>query len=599
MTELPSGETGRAEVNRWQSVHRIPDSALYRLTAHFFRAMFDFGILSQEGADSFARLVLGGTGTVLAFGFALTRIFAGKYGGLSAADTAEPYRRALLGDDLFIIALPMLLLALVTLIVSHSIFPDEHDVRILGSLPVRRPTVFAAKLIALLLFTGMFAVVVHASLVPLVVVTSLNRFSDGVGPRLVVWAIASAGASAFAILTITAMVGVCMLGLSRTGMHSLVGLTRSTILGLLVLSIPLLLRLPRFGDSMAAGKSWLVLVPPAWFVGAERFLLGSVDPWFSRLAAIAIATTAVSTTLVAIVYVTLFRHFERLLLRPAGTSAWRRSNGRGAVATPNEGRGRSPGRRRRFSSSPAFRAVYRFAIVIIGRSQLHQGVLLGLSACGAGLAISRVAGADLAGPLGGSAPGTVLIGAAMWTPFALMFACGIAVRAAFALPMEHRANWIFRLTEDASTRCNQLRAVNRIVTGWVVGIPVAAATPLLWLAFGLRSMIATGVVALVGLVFVHAVLLGWRRIPFTCSYLPGKRMIAHTFVPGFAAFVLFPAAGALLIHLALASTTALIVIAPALCLVGWRLNRRRRANWTETPLMFDDELPDQPLQLGL
>jgi hypothetical protein len=29
------------------------------------------------------------------------------------------------------------------------------------------------------------------------------------------------------------------------------------------------------------------------------------------------------------------------------------------------------------------------------------------------------------------------------------------------------------------------------------------------------------------------------------------------------------------------------------------LRRRRLVTWREIPLMFDDELPDQPLQLGL
>jgi hypothetical protein len=577
----------------------ISESGVYRLTGHFLRAMFDFGVLSQEGADSFTRLLLGATGAVIALGFALTRIFAGKYAALSGADTPEPYRHAVLGDDLFIIGLPMLLVALVTLMVSHSIFPDERDVRVLGPLPVRRESVFAAKLIALLLFTGAFAAVLHVSLIPLVVVTSLNRFSEGLGPRLVTWAIASACASAFAILSITAVVGVCMLALSRIGMQSLVGLVRSAMLALLVMSMPLLFRLPRFGDSMAAAARWLVLVPPAWFVGAERFLLGSADPWFARLAATAMVVTTLSMTFVAMVYVTLFRHFERLLLRPAGVSAWRHIPARRALAERDEPRGRSPERRRPYSRSPAFRAVYRFSLAIFGRSQLHQGVLLGLSACGAGLAISRVAGADLVGRLAGSTPSATLIGAATWTPFALMFACGIALRAALALPMEHRANWIFRMTEDASTRCDQLRAVNGIVTGWVVGVPVAVASPLLWLVFGARSMIAAGVVALVGLVFVNAVLLGWRRIPFTCSYLPGKRLIAHTLVLGFAAFVLFTAGGVLLVHLALASTAAGSVIALTLCLIAWILNRRRLAQWREAPLMFEDELPDQPLQLSL
>ena len=59
--------------------------------------------------------------------------------------TPERYRRALLGDDMFFIGLPMLLVAFVTLLVSHSLFPDEKDFRILGPLPERRHVVVGAK----------------------------------------------------------------------------------------------------------------------------------------------------------------------------------------------------------------------------------------------------------------------------------------------------------------------------------------------------------------------------------------------------------------------------------------------------------------------
>ena len=54
-----------------------------------------------------------------------------------------------------------------------------------------------------------------------------------------------------------------------------------------------------------------------------------------------------------------------------------------------------------------------------------------------------------------------------------------------------------------------------------------------------------------------------------------------------------------LVHLATASATHALVIAAALSLVAWLLWRRRLAVWAETPLMFEVEFPDQPLQLGL
>lgn len=54
---------------------------------------------------------------------------------------------------MLIVGLPMLLVAFVTLLVSHSLFPDERDFRILGPLPVRRLVVFRAQLTALQMFS--------------------------------------------------------------------------------------------------------------------------------------------------------------------------------------------------------------------------------------------------------------------------------------------------------------------------------------------------------------------------------------------------------------------------------------------------------------
>ena len=185
-------------------------------------------------------------------------------------------------------------------------------------------------------------------------------------------------------------------------------------------------------------------------------------------------------------------------------------------------------------------------------------------------------------------------------PFFVMFVCGISIRAALALPMTHRANWIFRLTESDPRRREQMRAVNHLVTSYVVGFPVAASVPVLWLALGTASAITAAVIiTLVGLVFVHGVLLDWRRIPFTCSYLPGKRLAAYTVVLGFAAFALFTSFGALLVHLSMIKPSISLVIATILFASAWMLRRRRFAMWQETPLIFDDDLPDQPLQLGL
>ena len=581
----------------WHKISQRPD---WRLTAHFFGAMFDFGILTPAGADSLIHLLLGAIGASIALALRFAVVYAGKYAALSGARSPEPYRIALLGDDLFFMALPMLLVALVTLVVSQSLFPDERDFRILGPLPVRRIVIFRGKLAALFLFTGMFAGILHLSLTPLVVLTSVSRFSEHtVMSRLLAWMVASLSASVFSVLTVAAIVGVLSLVVSRTRLHAFTAIVRSVLFALLVVGIPFVFRLPGSGRAMAQHASWLTILPPAWFVGLERALLGTPGSWFLQLAEVALTALAVGALVVASAYVLLFRHFEHLLLRPPSISApWlRRDDGRSRSRFTSA----DSTEPRHIKQSAAFRAVYRFTSATLRRSELHQGVLLGLSAGGVALTSSRLVGAGWLDRIGSENPHAAFLEyLAIWTPFALMFIYGLSVRAAIALPMTHRANWIFRLTETDATRSEQMRAVERIVAGYAVGLPIVVALPVLWSVIGWKhAAIAMLIVAFVGGVFVHAVLLEWRRIPFTCSYMPGKRLIVYTVVPGVAAFVLFAAVSVRLVRAALYATEVAIVIAAGLLVIAAILRRQRFAEWKQTPLIFEDELPDQPLQLGL
>jgi len=580
----------------WERIQKRPES---RLTAHLFGAMFDFGILTPQGADSFTHLLLGGVGSLIAIGLGATRVYAAKYAALSGHATAEPYRRAVLGDDLFLIGLPMLLVGLVTIMVSHSVFPDERDFRILGPLPVPRSLIVRAKIGALLLFTGMFVGVLHIALAPLMLLTSVSRFRENaVLWRFGAWILSSLTASIFSVLAITALSGVFMLVLSRTRFHSLMALTKSGMLAALVICIPFVFHLPGLGHPMSVGAAWLMLVPPAWFVGLQRVLLASPDPWFLRLFTIAMAAFVLTALIVAAVYIVLFKHFEWLLLRPPSVShGWfreRTSDSSNASSTPVVSWLARLG-------SPAFRAVQRFTAATLARSQLHQAVVLGLSACGLSLALSRLVSSSFVSHIGSDTPPSLsFIGGVAWAPFALMFVSGISIRAAIALPMTYHANWIFRMTESDDGRREEMRAVNDVVTAYVVGPAVVLAVTVMWLLLGAVAAIMTGfIVSAVGAVFVHVVLLDWRRIPFTCSYLPGKRLIAHTLVFGFAAFALFTSAGSVLVGISTIRPSIPLAIASVLFALGWFLRRRRLATWRETPLIFDDDLPDQPLQLGL
>ena len=550
---------------------RLADRIGWRLSAHFFRALFDFGVLSDAGADSLKHLFVGSIGGFVSAAWLMVVIYAHKYLVLWSQPSAEPYRRALLGDDMFMLGVPMLMGALVTLLVSSSLFPDERDFRILGPLPISRSVIFGAKLAALVLFVGGFIVLTDLSLLPLFLLTTRNPWGEHVFVvRMMAWLTAGAAASALAILAVAAGAGLLGLLRSSARLQAVTTAAKSLALGTLVLSVPLVVRLSDLGGALADESAWLLLVPPAWFVGLERVLMGSRDPTFLRLAAAGLAALAGATVMVAALYTLLFRHFERLVLRPP-------------IAAPAGLDQHGPVHQ---VASPAYLAVRLFTVTTLRRGALHQGVLVGLAACGAALAVNQRMGDGLAAT-------------ALWTPFALMFACGIGVRASLVLPMEHRANWIFRITEDHATRADELRAMNDVATVCVAVPAAAVSLPALWPALGPQAMIASAVVGIVGLLFVHVVLLDWRRIPFTCSYLPGKRFVAQSFFVGCAGYIVFVLSGEWLVRTALSSTAAATVILAAGAVLAYELRRRRLDAWARRPLMFEDEFPDAVMALQL
>jgi len=95
------------------------------------------------------------------------------------------------------------------------------------------------------------------------------------------------------------------------------------------------------------------------------------------------------------------------------------------------------------------------------------------------------------------------------------------------LPIALRANWIFRLTELRDGR-EYSSAVRR--TLFILGVlPVWVATAAL-LLFIFPFGVAVGhllVLGLLGTILVEICLQGFKKIPFTCSYLPGKGKIPH------------------------------------------------------------------------
>ena len=553
------------------------------LTGHFFWSLFDFGFLSDEGAESLKRALLGLLAVVIAAGLLLTRVFMAKYAMLSAAP-AEDYARAVVADHAFLMAIPMWSVGAAVGLVGHSLFPDRTDFRILMAEPLSPLTIFTAKLASLLLFVGLFVAATHLALAPLTALTMLGAMKTGTFlPTAMAFAGSSLSGSLFAALAVVAVQGLLVQFAPRGRLLAFSGAVRSTLVGVLVLSVPFIARLPATADAFASNAWWLSWAPPAWFTGLERWLLGEAGR--SALA----AEAAVASGLVFIVsvgsYVLLYRRFDRVILAPAPAldeTGWRRSLDRWV------------------GRASVQHAIRRFVGLTLRRSILHQGLVVGLLTATGAFVLNSLLGAD-----GWNEPidlrrRSPFLLTILWAPAAMMFLAIPAVRLALSIPLDLRSNWVFRMTEDVAGRAEVAAANVRVVLALGVALPLALLAPVQWWVLGRMAVGVIALEVLIGWLLVEWVMADWRRIPFTCSYIPGKGFVPHVVVKGVASYLLFTTLTMLILRISLASPGFLLVLVLiAGGAASWlRVQRTREAPLTA--LMFDDELPTDvnPLRLN-
>jgi hypothetical protein len=529
------------------------------LTRHFFDALFDLGFLTREGADAFIRVVIGVVAILITLGLWLTRMYTILYAPPGGVIDPTPYVSALSANTMTAIGLPMWIAAFVTVLISHSLVPDETDYRVLMALPITQGFIFRAKLFALAIFSGMFIGGSLLGLTLLVLAISANRFAPNILPvSVLAYWVVGAAACLFSVLAIVAVNGLVTILVPRARVHGVVATVKTLMLGALMLAIPFVLALPARATAFASHSRSLYVVPPAWFLGIERLLFGGSDAYTATLGRIGIAAFLLVAALATTSYLILYRRFDRVMLQTV-VVARRRWRWRGTIGD--------------------------FTLATLRRSSLHQGVLVAVSALGVTLALNRINGQVA----------TYAVLGAVWL---LMFFIGIATRAAIALPIDQRANWVFRMTESDATRATQLRAVTWLMRLTTVVVPLILMAPLEWALFGPLAARALTMNAVCGLLWVEVLLRGWRRIPFTSSYMPGKQFAAQTTVVGVGTLVLgVTIVGAMALGAA-RSFTFFAVTSGILGTITFLMRRTRLKLWSHGALEFDDKLPSA-LELNL
>lgn len=552
---------------------RISDPQAFRiLTRHFLVGLCRPRLLDDAGHEGLHRVLLGSAAGCLMLGLLMTRVFAIKYAALAGARGTPVHDLALLADTAFVLAIPMLVVAVLVTLEAEALFPDDVDYRICMVLPVKRSVVFQAKLAALALFIGGSVVVVHVALLPLLLL--MHAGPGGlhvVFTRLLVLLVVGGLASLAALSSVVAVHGVVLACLPQDRRSAAIATVRSVLLIVLIALVPLVVPLSSSGTAIAGGSGLLGAVPPVWFVGLEQVLLGRADPALTRLAWRAAGLLAFNGAVAVAVYTWMYRRFDG----PA-SSVPRRGMWRGTLEAWRRGRRRDAG--------AACGGVYPFTVATLWRSSLHQGVYVALAASGLGLAVQH---------------GIASLDALLALPFVLVLLSCVALKSALSLPCQWRANWVFRQAERHASRPRQLRAVSMLF--WRVGIltPLAVAGTIQAWQQGLEALVSIPVALVFGWLLVECLLRGWRRIPFTCSYLPGQRTMAHTALILLNGYLVFTGGGVLLSRIALAHPRPVGVILLVLIAAAATLRMSRTHLWKTAPLEFDAVPDDRPQSLGM
>src|SRR5579884_1176414 len=323
------------------------------------------------------------------------------------------------------------------------------------------------------------------------------------------WA-AIAAAAVFTFCAVLAIQGLAAQILPRRWFLRASALLQLTVFCLL-LSGYFLQRSP--ADVLIAGphKPWLSWIPSYWFVGLYQQLSGSLHPGlapFARRAwlGLALALCATAGAYGAAYMRTLRKIVEEPDIAPTFRNAWLPPFGGGFET-----------------------AIVHFSIRTLLRSRQHRMIFAFY--LGAGLAFALLflnAPAELSGPVTES-PWSPLSVPLLASTIVLMGFWVRGARVVFALPLDLRANWIFRLMPFAAGR-ECLRARRRAL--WAVSILPAwlmSAAVLFWFWPWRLAAAHLTIVACVGIVLAEFSTDSAQRLPFTCSWLPGRSNLHVTF----------------------------------------------------------------------
>ena len=460
--------------------------AFRTLVGHFFGRFFDKESLSPQGETE--------TNVVQILSLLAVPGMGMSFWMLHASAPGWP----LVTERFFFVAYSMIVMGFVMIFEWDALFPDRRDYLVLMPLPIRLPVVFLAKLVALAMFLGLFAVDVNLFGVLLFPVATN---APDLGNAFLAHLVTVLAGGLFMALAAAALQGVLIVCLSGKLFRRVSAVLQCVLMAALVMVlflVPMIsVNLRRLVEQNSPSLAWL---PPFWFLALYEWIYpaGPTPVALGDLAPTAVKSVGIAAAVFLAAYLAGYRRHTRTAIDAAETSPT------------------GPGRLRAFVgrlldrtvlNHPLQRAAFHFISQTIARSLKHRLFLATYGGFGAAVAIST---------LGSGRSGLLPL------PLTLSFFLVSGLRAAFNFPSELQANWAFQITDqDRRTEC--LAATRKWIAIWGILPLFALLAPVEFIFFPWTTAvfhIAFGVT--LSLVLMQIMFFSFRKVPFTCSYFPGK-----------------------------------------------------------------------------
>jgi len=474
-----------------------------------------------------------------------------------------------------LISTMMLVVGLITVVSWDNIFPDRRDVMVLSPLPVRPVTILVAKVAASGAIVGLSILALNIGTGfawPLILAgfPGVLRFCPAYWFTMI-------AASVFLYCSVLTVQGFTALLLPRRIFLRLSAILQLAAFGLFIGAYILLPSFTTAADlADARNHQTLASWPSYWFFALFNQLNGSLPPALAWLAlrawiGLGFAVFAAAASLLLCYLGTMKKTVEQPDLVPTrGGIHWKP----------------------RFGSSLQT-AIVLFSFRSITRSRQHRVMLAFYFSMVFGVAVSIVR-SEL------SAPSRLPLSTEFLIPTVVMMALAVVgMRNVLPLPISLNANWVLRVTQLCPSD-KYIAATRRVQLLFAV-LPVWLVSACLSLRFRPWHQVAEhlAILALLGWLFAEISLVGFYKVPFTCSYLPGKTNIQFAFWGFVFVLIILAVSFAPLEMQALGDPVGYTILCSAVFAAAcglWAFNRHR----AKSAVLYFEELPEQPIvTLGL